>query len=376
VDGAGVRRIIRGMDSSSRWIAIAAILGLCSAYALKGGPPATRDLPPVIPKTQPGQGARPPAPVAKSALKFSPESVDFGEVLVGQSLNKEVVVENPTGQPIAVTNVRVNCGCVKAEMPREAIPPGRSGTLKLRFIGIAGKRPATYTVTLSTDEPEKAQAALPVAGKVKQVFNVEPPTLVFGNVPRRHPKMLSATVQQADGKPFKIVTVAATHKEFSFKWEPLPEGGYKILVTVTGAEAGPALLEAVGIITDHPIVPAVMLTIGARITREVVSRSVLVTAPLGPDGRPRPFETVLERLTPGELVVENVTEGENAPLEWHAERLEDGSCRLTLRIKEVFDRTLMGGEFLVQTNVEKEPLSVPFKVARGAPQMEHVPRKN
>jgi len=362
------------MDSSSRWIAIAALLGLCSAYTMKGGPAAAKALPPITPKAQPGRIAPPPEPVAKSALKFNPETVDFGEVLVGQTIRKEVAVENPTDHPIAVTKVRVNCGCVKAEMPPDKISPGQSGTLKLQFIGIAGKRPATYTVTLSTEEPERAQAALPVAGKVKQLFILDPPTLVFGNLPQGHSKSLSVTIKNADGKPFNLRTVTATHKEFSFKWDPLPEGGYKILVTVQGLEAGTAIMEQVGVITDHPVVPAVMLTVAARITREVNSRTVLLTALLGPDGHPGAFETVIERLTPGELVIEKVTEGENAALEWQTQRLQDGACRLVLRLKDVFDRTLMGGEFLVQTNVEKRPLSVPFKVFRAGPRMQTVPR--
>jgi len=370
------RHIITGMESSSRWIAIAAILGLCSAYALKGGPPATRDLPPVMPKARTSPTAPPPAPVARSALKLNPDSVDFGEVLVGQTLDKEVAVENPTDKPIAVTSVRVNCGCVKAELPPGKILPGQSGVLKVKFIGIAGKRPATYAVTLNTEEPEKAQAALPVAGRTKQVFSVEPPTLVFGSVPKDHSKTLRATIKQAEGKPFQIRTISARHEEFSFKWEPLPEGGYQILATVQGLKIGPQILEQqVAIITDHPVVPAVFITIAARVTREVVSRTPLLIARLGPDGRPGPFETFIERLTPGELVIEKVTEGENAGMEYRVERQADGSLKLTLRITEVFDRTLMGGEFLVQTNVEKQPLSVPFKVLRGAPRMQSVPGK-
>jgi hypothetical protein len=51
-----------------------------------------------------------------------------------------------------------------------------------------------------------------------------------------------------------------------------------------------------------------------------------------------------------------------------------GSKTLTLRIKDVFDRTLMGGEFLVQTNVEKKPLSVPIKVFLGGPRTPTVPQ--
>ena len=266
------------MDNSSRWIAIAAILGLCSAYALKGGPPATRDLPPVLQKTPGRPPALPATPVVKSALKLEPASLDFGDVLVGQTVDKEVAVENPTDKPIAVTDVRVNCGCVKAEMPPYPIAPGTSGALRVRFTGYVGKRPATYTVTLHTDEPERAQAALPVAGTTKQVFLVEPQTLIFDNVPLGHPKTLRVTVKQAEGQPFLIRTVAATHEEFSFKWAPLPEGGYQILATAQGLKLGPQILEEVAVVTDHPIVPAVFLKVAARITREVVSRSMLLTA--------------------------------------------------------------------------------------------------
>ena len=354
------------MESSSRWIAIAAILGLCAAYALSGGGAPAKALPAVQPRTSTGAQPAPPAPVAKSALKVNPEKVDFGEVLVGQTVRKEAAVENPTTKPITVTNVRVNCGCVKAEMPQTGIEPGQSQPLKLQFIGIAGKRPATYTVTLRTDEPENAQAALLVSGKVKQVFIVDPPTLVFGTVPKNHPKTLTATIKQMDDKPFQIKTIAASHKEFSFKWEPLPEGGYRILATVQGLAIGRPMLEEVGIITDHPVVPAVPLRISARITGDVISQTPLLMSNPGPDGRPAPFEVNLQRLTPGQLVIEKVTEGEGAALDWQAQPLDQSTCHLTIRITEPVDRPL-GGEFLVLTNAEKEPLRVPFRIGRTVP---------
>jgi len=64
-------------------------------------------LPPVARKSSLATLQPPPAPVAKSALKLNPETIDFAKCC-RQTIKKEVAVEKPHRPPIAVTNARVN----------------------------------------------------------------------------------------------------------------------------------------------------------------------------------------------------------------------------------------------------------------------------
>lgn len=363
------------MDRNTRWLAVAAALGLCTAYALSGGGYAPV-APEAAPRVQPGgeqpgappQAARAPAAArARSALKFNPASVDFGEVLVHESRHKDAALENTGAQPVNITNVRGNCGCLKIEVPQTRVEPGKSAVVKLTFTGQPGKRTEGYAAMLTTDEPESPVALLPVRGKVKQVFIVDPQTLYFDKVAKGQTKTLEATIKQAQGLPFTVKNVAASHKEFSFKWEPLAGGGYKILATVQGQQIGP-LTEGAAIVTDHPVVPAVPLHVSVRITGDVVSLTPVLMAAQIPDGRVAPFETVIQRQTAGELTISGVSEAEGLPVDHSVTRSDQSNCKLTLRFKEPFTRQMPVGDFLIQTNVEAEPLRVPYRVVRRGPQ--------
>ncbi|MCY3022174.1 MAG: DUF1573 domain-containing protein [Planctomycetota bacterium] len=359
-------------------------MGLCTAYVLWGGaalpPPAPAPPvePPARPQTNPGQNintAPAPAPAAKpviptgppSALKIVPADVDFGEVLVNESREKVTLIENPTAQDITITTIRGNCACLKMDQPPKKIPAGKTEEFKITFIGQSGRRPESYVVTMTTDEPENLHATMVVRGKVKQVFFVEPQTLYFDQVAKNQSKTMEATIKHAEGKPFTVKSVSASNKEFTFKWEPLPDGsGYKILATVLSARTG-AITEGAAILTDHPVVPVMPLHVSVRVTGDVVSNTLVLTAKQDADHRVGAFQTGLKRLTPGRLVVEKVTEDKGTALEYNVERIDDSNAKLTIQFKDVFARDQPFGEFVVQTNAEAQPLRIPFRVIRPGP---------
>jgi hypothetical protein len=361
------------MELSTRWMAIAGILGMCTAYVLWGGavvvpaPPEEPVAPPA--KAEPGAAATPKsAPSAPTALTLDPNPLDFGEVLIHQTKDATVAVKNTGSVPVSITHVKGTCACLKVEMAKMVIAPGTSEDLKVTFIAQPGKRPESYFVTLTTDEPGIPRAILPVRGKCKQVFIVEPQVLYFGNVPKNRAETKEAVITHADGKPFQIREIRASNPEFSFKWEPLPTGGYRILATTLSARAG-AIAEGAAVLTDHPVILAVPLQLSVRITGDVISLTPVLAAAQQTDKTVGPFQTVIQRLTPGELKIDKVTEADGAAVDYTVERVDEKTCKLSVVFKEPFTRGVPVGKFLVHTNVEREPLDVPYRVERRGPQV-------
>lgn len=369
--------IIPGMDSSTRWIGIAAVLGLCTAYALWGGRapapiPEAAPLAPVAPTISNKEPEKVTTPRVltytspKSALKIAPDNVDFGEVKVTERKDVTVQVENPGTTAVKVEDVKGSCGCLKVDMPERTIEPGKSVTLSLGFTGQSGKRPESYTVSLTTNEEGRPKIVLPVKGKVIQTFIVDPMTMYFEDAAKGVAKVQEATITRVDGKPFVIKAVTAQHKELSFKWEPIAgsnASAYKIFVTLTGIEPC-SFTEGAAILTDHPTVPAMPLHIGARVTGDVVSTTQVLTAIMGADTHVAPFETVIKRVTPGALVIKGIEESEKRPIEVTQTRIDDGSCRVTITLTGEFKDKTPFGDFVIHSNVEDQPLRVPYRVIR------------
>ena len=121
------------------------------------------------------------------------------------------------------------------------------------------------------------------------------------------------------------------------------------------------------------------LHVSVRVTGDVVSLSPVVTALQGQDNRVAAFETVIQRLTPGVVNIEKVVDADGTAVEFNVMRVDDSTCKLAIRFKEAFTRAMPVGEFLIQTNVEPEPLRIPYRVNRPGPQLRAdpaLPQKN
>ncbi len=104
------------------------------------------------------------------------EILDFGNV---DSKNdpgfRTITFTNTGGAPLLITNIIPSCGCTVPEWPKDAIKPGQSSEIKVKYdisrIGLISK-----TITIVTNEPDGKEAdgkiiykqyVIPVKGTVK-----------------------------------------------------------------------------------------------------------------------------------------------------------------------------------------------------------------
>lgn len=99
-------------------------------------------------------------------MEFEMTTVDYGTIEQGSDPYRFFKFTNTGNAPLVITNAKGSCGCTVPTYPKEPVPPGESGEIKVRYdtnrVG-----PFTKRVTLTTnvgDEP----IVLTIKGKVEK----------------------------------------------------------------------------------------------------------------------------------------------------------------------------------------------------------------
>lgn len=107
-----------------------------------------------------GQGKK-----AGDVAKFSSETVDMGKLKLNNPVTATFTVTNISKEDLLIENVTPGCGCTKSDYTKEAIKPGKTGTITATYNAAApGKFTKTvYVKFLGVDE----QKSLVIVGTVE-----------------------------------------------------------------------------------------------------------------------------------------------------------------------------------------------------------------
>lgn len=85
-------------------------------------------------------------------LRFDESTHAFGAVDAGAVVEHRFRFRNAGGQPLQITNASSTCGCTVPVWPREAIAPGDTASIYVRFDtdGKAGPQDKAVTLTANT----------------------------------------------------------------------------------------------------------------------------------------------------------------------------------------------------------------------------------
>lgn len=116
--------------------------------------------------------AAPAAPVGPlTSLVFEEDTYDFGEIMEGEKVVHIYKFNNTGKEPLVISNAKGSCGCTVPEWPREPIPVGGSGEIRVQFYSkgkgkVGGATQAKkVTITANTDP---ANTFLNIKGKVNK----------------------------------------------------------------------------------------------------------------------------------------------------------------------------------------------------------------
>jgi len=81
----------------------------------------------------------------KGLIIFTETTHDYGTIDVGSSGKSEFRFTNHMNTALVISNVKPSCGCTVADWPKEPIPAGKTGIIKLHY---NTKIPGTFSKTI------------------------------------------------------------------------------------------------------------------------------------------------------------------------------------------------------------------------------------
>jgi hypothetical protein len=134
---------------------------------------ATREL---DPNREQREKQRPAGPT--TSIKFDKYEHNFGNIKEGDVVETVFKFTNTGNEPLIIESAQGSCGCTVPEYPKEPIPPGGSGDMKVKFNSQAKVNLQRKNVVVTTNTvPEKTTLTI--------VADVEPMPRPDGSVAPR-----------------------------------------------------------------------------------------------------------------------------------------------------------------------------------------------
>jgi len=99
------------------------------------------------------------------AISFDKEVYDFGTVNEGDIVEHDFLVTNNGKSDLIITKAKASCGCTVPTWPKEAIAPGESAGVKVKFNTSGKPNKQSKTITLTTNT-EKGVETVKITGMV------------------------------------------------------------------------------------------------------------------------------------------------------------------------------------------------------------------
>jgi len=93
-------------------------------------------------------------------LKFDRLDHDFGVITQGDEVETTFTFKNTGKSELIITNASSTCGCTIPEWPKEPIPPGGGGAIKVKFNSKGKSNKVTKTITLTTNTPNGKESVV------------------------------------------------------------------------------------------------------------------------------------------------------------------------------------------------------------------------
>lgn len=90
----------------------------------------------------------------KTEIEFDKTEHDFGTINQGEIVETQFMLKNIGANDLYVAQARASCGCTVPEVTKEAIKPGKSTPIKVKFDsnGKQGNVEKTITITCNSED--------------------------------------------------------------------------------------------------------------------------------------------------------------------------------------------------------------------------------
>ena len=100
-----------------------------------------------------------------SLISFEQTTIDYGTIKKGSEPLRKFSFKNGGNEPLLITNAKGSCGCTVPTYPKEAILPGQSSAIEVRYdTNRLGKFTKNVTVTIN----DGSSTVLTIQGEVTE----------------------------------------------------------------------------------------------------------------------------------------------------------------------------------------------------------------
>ncbi len=179
---------------------------------------------------------------AQPVRLISPQVVDLGTVLDGQSIEGEIRFVNAGAGPLHIASVQSSCGCT-AVLPHETdVSPNDTGVVGfiLKTTGMHGLVRKAITVSFADPGVETLYAT--IQARVRAEIELRPSFIVFQGIPFKSGSVYADTmlVLNGSGRPLRILRIQADtdliHTDF-FPASIPPDGEARIRIILKPKKA-------------------------------------------------------------------------------------------------------------------------------------------
>jgi hypothetical protein len=199
---------------------------------------------------------------------------DFGSVPNGTIVTQRFPIQNIWAVPITIHDVRVQCGCVTATMPKKTLDPNESSymelTMDLRKFPSQNKA-VTVWVDLRQGEQYRSTAVMQVRALTLGDLSLTPGSLDFGVVPQGQKLSKTVDIQYSGNLPNWQITGALKNENasVSVQVQALPKQrglqGYRITATLKEDAPPGSLQEQVILSTNDTSNPNITISVTGTI---------------------------------------------------------------------------------------------------------------
>lgn len=109
--------------------------------------------------------AQPSEKTNAAMISFEKTTIDYGTIKKGSEPLRKFAFKNSGNDPLIITNAKGSCGCTVPTYPKEAILPGESSAIEVRYdTNRLGK--FTKNVTVTTNDG--SSTVLTIVGEVTE----------------------------------------------------------------------------------------------------------------------------------------------------------------------------------------------------------------
>ncbi len=297
----------------------------------------------------------------QASVIFTTDEIDLTTIYRDEPQRLVFEFENASDDTLHFVDVEPSCDCTTAEIIPQVVPPHSRGRVVVFFDPMGYERRDHFTefVRLTTTDIQTPEVLLAFRGKVEVGPEPEPRSLIFGTLCKGASDTLDLRIHLPSRKPVNVLDAYSdtsciivkdvgassdtTHDFLIIASNTQSCGRFAGFVTVLTSDS---LREQVRVpvtasFAGHIVAEPDVIAFGSTLAGTYVNQTVRVYAVDG-----REFSVPEARCTIDGIIAE-IT------------RLEDGSCRIRLKVKEDAPRGRVSGKLIIETDCPDEaPIEV------------------